>query len=236
MSDLGKARTATHKDLSKAFGGLLTRNESPAPTPPNEDEDAIMQPVATAEPSTTDTLSLAEPGPKPAKRSQRKVATSKETASPAPVRELVPATAAPVANPEPVSAAEAAPDDRSDQPVQISLPVSVNARLTAFKKKTGLSHPNILFDAIESTAEQLPVLVKAKTVQLGTSTGTALFSRPQTAAKRDTSSEPRESFIIRITKQNKGVLDTLAKQVNAPNRTVLIVAAYDAYLPELPTE
>lgn len=239
MSDFGQARPATHKNLSAAFGGLLTRNEAPTPSPTiTEDEDATVETPAVTEASTTEIPST-ETGPvaeaKPKKPTRRKAAAVDEVAASTPVAEISPAVI-PEHSAAPSNAPEAAADDKADQPVQISLSVSLNARLTAFKKETGLSHPNILFDAIENTAEQLPELVKAKTVQLGSSTGTSLFSRPRTAVKRDAASEPKESFIIRITKQNKGVLDTLVKQVEAPNRMVLIVAAYDEYLPELPDE
>ena len=230
--EFGKARTAQHKDLSKAFGGLLTRNEPTMPASTIENEDATVAAAVEAiqaEAPATEPASSFEVEPKRPARSKAKASTEGVAA----VSRVVPSADA---APEQASAPELISDEKADQPVQISLPVSLYARLTAFKKENGLSHPNILFDAIENTAEKLAELVRAKTVQLGSTTGATLFSRPQTAVKREAVSEPKESFIIRITKQNKSVLDNLAEQVEAPNRMVLIVAAYDAYLPELLTE
>jgi hypothetical protein len=232
MSNLGQARPATHGDLSQKFGGLLPRVDAPATAPDAETvpaDDAAPAEAGAAGESQTETAPSAEKAdPVKPKRASRRTATA---ASPTPE---VLATIEEPAEPAPApSAPESSHEGKSDQPVQVALPASLYQRLISFKSKTGLSHPNILFDAIDATAAELPDLIKARTVQLGSSTGTSLFNRPKTVVKRDATDEPKETFIVRITKQNKAILDGLVKDVAAPNRNVLLVVAYDSYLPPI---
>lgn len=241
MSDLGKARPASHQNLTEKFGGLLTRVEAPepsvAPVPATADVAPVLASPAAPEPSllsvespVTDTLTVdATKAKKAPRRKTAEPQQQQEAATPAPLATPAPAPREPENMPEVTH--ETAAEGKADQPVQISLPSSIEARLAKFKAESGLSHPNILFDAIEATAERLPELVKAKTIQLGSAASVSLFNRPQTAVKRDIANEPKKTFIIRITKQNKAVLDDLVNQVEAPNRNVLIVTAYDTYLP-----
>jgi hypothetical protein len=241
MSDLGKARPASHQNLSEKFGGLLARVEVPelptAAASPTVDETTVPEistapassRVAVATPAIEITTHDAQTLKKAPRRKAAGVKQTQTVATPAPL----PVPAKDHKDPETMSKTHRGitTDEKADQPVQISLPSSIEARLAKFKSETGLSHPNILFDAIEATADRLPALVKAKTIQLGSATGVSLFNRPQTAVKRDVAHEPKKTFIIRITKQNKGIVDELVKQVEAPNRNVLIVTAYDTYLP-----
>jgi len=237
MSQLGQARPAIHNDLSSKFGGLLPRIETPPPTaPPVTTEDLVDESAiedVVDDSATEDLVDDVDLTP-------TKTPTRTNTAKKAPRSRRRPVTpdlpdAGAVEVPEALEAPlENSPkggDGKATEPVQISVPASLEERLTTFKAKTGLSHPNILFDALEATMDQLPALVKAKTVQLGASSTVSLFVRPQSAMKLAPVKEERKTFLIRITKQNKAILDQLVRDTDAPNRNVLIVAAYDAYLP-----
>lgn len=125
------------------------------------------------------------------------------------------------------------PTGKADQPIQVTLPRSLMERLERFKTEQGLSHPTILFDAIDSTIDRLPDLVQKRTVSVSAPSGKSLFSRPQTVVRRSVGSdaEPKDTFIIRISQENKDILTQLVTETGAPSRTVLLVAAYEAYLP-----
>lgn len=120
---------------------------------------------------------------------------------------------------------------KADQPIQVSLPRSLKERLDRYKAEQGLSHPTILFDAIETNVDRLPELVKERTVNVGATGGKSLFNRPQTVVRRDAATEPKETFIIRISQDNKDILEQLVEDSGAPSRNVLLVAAYEAFLP-----
>lgn len=119
---------------------------------------------------------------------------------------------------------------KADQSIPISLPKSLHERLKAYKASTGRSHPTILFDAIEATIDQLPELLRERTVSAEPSSR-RLFNRPSTMTRQSTGDEPKETLILRITPDNKAVIDELIHEVGAPSRNALLVAAYDGYLP-----
>lgn len=231
MSDapLGQARPAQHASLADKLkptdlGGMLaptSRAPRPVAVPP-----IVDQPTEEATPEQhLDAEVIAEP--MPAVEEQATPATKvtpKSGSSRAGRGSKVTAATAP-------QATETTPTGKADQPIQVSLPRSLMERLERFKKDKGLSHPTILFDAIESNADRLSDLVKARIVQVGGATGKSLFNRPQTVVPRSSDNEPKETFIIRVSQQNKDILDQLAQDAGAPSRTVLLVAAYDAYLP-----
>lgn len=236
MSNLGQARPATHGDLSLKFGGLLPRVDAPTAAPDVEkvpaDEAAPTEASTAGESQTTIAPSKVKADPVKPKRASRRTAAPAPQTAPEALTSVEEPTVPAEPTPGP-SAPESSHEGKSDQPVQVALPASLYKRLLSFKADTGLSHPNILFDAIDATAAELPDLIKARTVQLGSSTGTSLFNRPKTVVKRDASDEAKETFIVRITKQNKDILDGLVKDVAAPNRNVLLVVAYDSYLPPI---
>jgi hypothetical protein len=51
-----------------------------------------------------------------------------------------------------------------------------------------------------------------------------------------TDGERTETFIIRVNKKNKAILDGLWKELGAPSRNALFVAAYEAFLSEVAKE
>lgn len=230
MSDvpLGQARPAQHSSLADKLkpadlGGILaptSRAPRPVAVPPIADE-----PTEAPEPESpvqADVVDERTPAAEDEKTSATKE-TRKSGSGRAGRGSKVITTTRP--------AADTAPTGKADQPIQVSLPRSLMERLDRFKKEKGLSHPTILFDAIESNAERLPELVKARIVHVGGATGKSLFHRPQTVVPRSSDTEPKETFIIRVSQENKDILDQLAQDAGAPSRTVLLVAAYDAYLP-----
>lgn len=208
-TELGKATGAAHENLASRFGGMLA---PVTPTPQDAEE------TPEREPGGADTTPSVDEAPQ---TTQRRAAGKRRAKQAAAVVKAVPSPAQAVDNGQHAGAVAA---------VQVSLPESVMARLIAYKKSSGLSHPNILFDAIEATADRLPELIKENTVTVG-STGRSLFNRPQTVAKRSTDGEPKKTFIVRISEENKAVVDGLVEQTGAPSRNALFTAAYEAFLP-----
>jgi hypothetical protein len=225
INEPGKARPAQHEDLSAKFGGLLpkpsTQKPTPTPAPANPEPRPATMPAAATEaplpaPEGAPAATTTRTGSQPNERAPRKQRAAGTGASTPPVE----------TNTEGASS-------KADQAIPFNLPLTLWNRLEAYRKATGISNPNILFNAIEITYDRLPELVAARTVNFGGSdTGaTRLFNRPATAAQRAADSEPKKQLIIRVNKENKQVLDDLWPEVGAPNRTVMVVAALDEFLP-----
>lgn len=230
---LGTARPAKHASIGDRFkapaefGSLL---KPVTKDPDTEDAPAAGEPVTGSAPADEPTEAPVDPAtpavpgageepkpesdPAPAKPKSQRSTRKAATMPAAPTTTLV-------------------EQEKADQPIQVSLPKSLHERLLAYKSKEGLSHPTILFDAIESTYDRLPELLAQRTVKAPAAAGgKSLFNRPQAVVRKtEDSDEPRETFIIRVTATNKEILDNLVPEVGAPNRNVMLVAAYDAFLP-----
>lgn len=218
----GKARAAQHENLSAKFGGMLARPTAAAPAP----ADTEPRPATPkAEPETP--VAAAPERPEPSRAPRAEVQPKDR----APRKQRAAADEAPRASAAP--AADGGASSKADQAIPFNLPLRVWNRLEAYRRATGISNPNILFNAIEATYERLPELVAARTVSFGGGTGggTRLFNRPQTAAQRADDGETKKQLIIRVNKENKQILDDLWPEVGAPNRTVMAVAALDDFLP-----
>lgn len=122
--------------------------------------------------------------------------------------------------------------ERADQSVQVTLPKSLMPLLGSYKESTRLSHPNILFDAVEYSYEVLEDLVGGQITKLPDERH-KLFERPSISTR---SEEETETFIVRMTPTNKQVLDDLWKRINAPSRTAMLAAAYSHYLTNMTTK
>lgn len=133
-------------------------------------------------------------------------------------------------NASPAAPADAGEKDLVNQPVNVTLKESLLAKLTAYKDRTGLSHPVILLTAIETHYDELAALIQrdAPDVEPATPART-LFDMPRAVAHKS-DGERSETFIIRVNSKNKTVLDTLWKELGAPSRNALFVAAYEAFL------
>lgn len=204
MSDLGRPRKAQHKP--SAFAGLL----KPVSELPPEQEAETPQPRAeTGSPSVEATTVDAAP---PATKPKRRGKPAGTEASPTP------------------AATEDGERDLVNQPVNVTLRESLMSKLNAYKEETGLSHPIILFTAIESHYDEL-----ADRLRHSASGGAApegaksLFDMPRLVSHK-TDGERTETFIIRVNKKNKAILDGLWKELGAPSRNALFVAAYEAFL------
>lgn len=217
MSDLGQPRKAQHK--ASAFAGLLkpVAELAPETVPDPVPEPAPAEPVSIVEPSPTSADATASPSTK----SKRRVKST-------------PAPSAPEAASTPTSAEETTSSDGKrdlvNQPVNVTLRESLMNKLNAYKEETGLSHPIILFTAIETHIDELPDRLR-RSVAGATAPegGRSLFDMPRVVAHK-TDGERTETFIIRVNKKNKAILDGLWKELGAPSRNALFVAAYEAFL------
>ena len=214
MSDLGQPRRAQHK--ASAFAGLLKPVAELAP-------ETVPDPVP--EPAPAEPVSIVEPSPKSADAPASPSAKSKRR---------VKSTPAPEAASTPTSAEETTSSDGErdlvNQPVNVTLRESLMNKLNAYKEETGLSHPIILFTAIETHIDELPDRLR-RSVAGATATegGRSLFDMPRVVTHK-TDGERTETFIIRVNKKNKAILDGLWKELGAPSRNALFVAAYEAFL------
>ena len=173
-------------------------------------------------------MSIVEPSPKPAD-----APVSPSTKSKRRVKNT-PAPSAPEEASTPTPAEETTSSDRErdlvNQPVNVTLRESLMNKLNAYKEETGLSHPIILFTAIETHIDELPDRLR-RSVAGATAPegGRSLFDMPRVVAHK-TDGERTETFIIRVNKKNKAILDGLWKELGAPSRNALFVAAYEAFL------
>lgn len=201
-SDLGKAREAQHESLAERFSGKLAPLTPVAPIGPETPD-----PVQEAPAAVTEKVATARSG-KPRSAPKRTTPTTDSV------------------NPQ-LSGGEGA---KATEAIQVSLPKSLYERYLAYKQSSGLSHPNILFDAIEATANELPDLVKANAIEVG-GTGRQLFNRRRTVTVHTDDAEPRETFIVRISGENKAIIADLVSSTGAPSRNALFIAAYEAFVP-----
>lgn len=132
-----------------------------------------------------------------------------------------------------VGAADTSKDDRAVKPgradkgVQVTLEQPVMDMLTEYKARTEMSHPNILFDALEYSYDELPNLIKDRATRLEPDRK-KLFERPSSPAKHE--DVETETFVVRMTQANKDVIEDMWKQLEAPSRTAMLAAAYKHYL------
>ncbi|MBS1673057.1 MAG: hypothetical protein JSS74_03740 [Actinobacteria bacterium] len=217
MSDLGQPRKAQHK--ASAFAGLLkpVAELAPETVPDPAPEQVPAEPVAIVEPSSKP----ADVAPSTTTtKSKRRAKSTTAPRVPEPTSTLTPAE-------ETTSDGER---DLVNQPVNVTLRESLMNKLNAYKEETGLSHPIILFTAIETHIDELPDRLR-RSVAGATAPegGRSLFDMPRVVAHK-TDGERTETFIIRVNKKNKAILDGLWKELGAPSRNALFVAAYEAFL------
>lgn len=215
---LGTARTTQRASLASKFSTEIGDLLPPLPAAPPATDPAPSEPSAKKKPSAT----------KPTKPAAPEPAMPMGEPAPAPV------VAKPVKRQQqPSTIAEDGSVSKADLGLAVSIPQSVMDRLEAYRHESGESHPTVLFNAIESTYAQLPELIKAASVQPAGAAegGQLLFNRPAAVARRSTK-EPKATFIIRVSKENKDILTRLTAELGAPSRNALCAAAYDAYLPK----
>lgn len=171
------------------------------------------------------------------------VPAGENPSEPAPRDEPQPAVAPDPAKKQPASRTKRkAAEPRAQAPATTSeavqiileLPKSLDDRLEAYRAKKKQSHTVVLFDAVETTYDRLPELIREA---LGESAApaTRLFERSARTLTpvRGDDDEVTVQHTIRTTLNNRTMLSDLAEQFGAPSRNFLLVTAYRAFLPEL---
>ena len=116
---------------------------------------------------------------------------------------------------------------RADKGVQVTLKRPVMKMLSEYKNITEMSHPNILFDALEYSYDELPNLIKDRATRLEPDRK-KLFERPSSPARHE--DVETETFVVRMTQANKDVVEDMWKRLEAPSRTAMLAVAYEHYL------
>lgn len=101
--------------------------------------------------------------------------------------------------------------------------------------KTRKSHQTVLLDALEATYHQLPELIEKATsgdAAEEPQERASLFARPSRPAPVS-SGEPRIKHTVRVSPTNRKVLDSITAELKAPSRNLLIITAYEAFLPPI---
>jgi hypothetical protein len=114
--------------------------------------------------------------------------------------------------------------------VVVYLPVGVRSRLREQAAATGRSHTQLVFDALNATHTRLADLTGAGGEPGGEADG--IFVTQRSGRRRHT--EDRVQVSIRPAPANLAVIDDLAARHTTGNRSALIAAALDEFLPAPP--
>lgn len=207
----------------------------PTQAPPAQEGSATSDPTPSEQaPRKGAAASSTQPKAPTAKRSRRPRGKAsiarKSPATPTPSSAQLaaaPSTDEPADQTTP--AGPAGPEDLK-KGVVVYAALSVRERLTAHRKRTGRTITQVLFDAFDSTYEDLPQLYKAESPQ-----GNSLFDRPASPRRAD-SHDPIVSIFAMMSKRNKTVIDTITARVAPGNpraRSRVAALALDTYLPPL---
>jgi hypothetical protein len=118
---------------------------------------------------------------------------------------------------------------RSGGSVVVYLPVGVRSRLRERAAATGRSHTQLVFDALNATHTRLATVIGGDTAPAGETDGIFLVQRSGRRRHR----EDRVQVSIRPHPANLAVIDDLAARHTTGNRSALIAAALDDFLPAL---
>lgn len=118
--------------------------------------------------------------------------------------------------------------------IPFHLPESLDTKLQAYMTRTGKSHHRVLLEAVASTYQQLPDLIRAAMAGEDENTPqeeavSALFDMPAWIAPK-TSLEPRVKHTVRVSPTNRRKLDDITSELGAPSRNLVIITAYKAFL------
>lgn len=114
--------------------------------------------------------------------------------------------------------------------VVVYLPVGVRSRLRERAAATGRSHTQLVFDALNATHTRLAAVLGAGPEPAGGTDGLFLVQRSGRRRHR----EDRVQVSIRPHPANLAVIDELAARHTTGNRSALIAAALDEFLPAPP--
>jgi hypothetical protein len=115
---------------------------------------------------------------------------------------------------------------RAGGSVVVYLPVGVRSRLRERAAATGRSHTQLVFDALNATHTRLAEVVGGAEPDGGTD---GIFLSQRSGRRRHR--EDRVQVSIRPHPANLAVIDELAARHTTGNRSALIAAALDEFLP-----
>lgn len=110
--------------------------------------------------------------------------------------------------------------------VIVYLPVSLRDRLRQSTVKRSLTYTSLVLEALDATHDRLDVLLSGR--QTNPRPG-SLFTGP-TGHSRPRGAEPQVQVSLRLTQNDLGVIDRLALEHQAVNRSALVATALEAYL------
>lgn len=117
-------------------------------------------------------------------------------------------------------------DDLTTQTIVVYLPLSLRERLRAHHAASKETHTTIILYAVEAAHDQLPALLEA--YRPAPREGGLFQHHARPRAQHD---EPHVQVSIRPVRADLQVLDRLTTEHRAPNRSALLAAALDHYLP-----
>ncbi|MEV6350434.1 hypothetical protein [Actinoplanes sp. NPDC051851] len=110
--------------------------------------------------------------------------------------------------------------------VVVYLSVTLRSRLRAHAAETGRSHTQIVFDALNATHARLAELLGGGRAEAPLD---GLFVVQRSGRRQHR--EDRVQVSIRPNRANLAVIDQLARRYGSGNRSALVAAALDAFLP-----
>ncbi len=138
----------------------------------------------------------------------------------------------PVATPEPVAASdsETASKPRPTPPRRrphtvFYLPLNLSTKLREFARRRNKTNADVIFDALESTLEELPQLLRPPAEGEGIDVSHGMFTRTPTKPVGQ-----KVQISGRIQEDNLAIIDRLVEQHSAESRSHLVEVALRAYL------
>ena len=113
-----------------------------------------------------------------------------------------------------------------DEGTGVYLPLALRERLRAYQRLEGGSYTNITLDAVEATHEDLTIPVPERQTSRS---GPLFVGRPR--RQRMPHADAHVQVNLRFAADDRDTLDEIVEAKQAPNRSALIAAALDTYLP-----
>lgn len=115
----------------------------------------------------------------------------------------------------------------ADDGTGVYLPVALRARLRAYARREGGSYTDVTLDAIEDVHDRLgELLTPAEPPRTG-----PLFSGRVRRRRIAHDNDPHVQVNLRLSVEDRDIVDEIAEVKKAANRSALIAAALDAFLP-----
>jgi hypothetical protein len=204
---LGSSRPITLEPIAKPEGATETDPTPPTPT------------AAPAKPAASPEAPKSSAAP-------RKAPAAPKTTKAKPTTPAAPEAPA-GASPHAVESSSAATVG-----LTLRLPQSLYTRLVQYKEAEKLSYPTVVLVAVQSTYNQLPALIAARSIQIDNA-GPNLFGLPSQIARRSTTAtEPKQQLPIKVSPERRDVLTQIVESTGASSLNELVCTALEAFLPE----